>query len=347
MNIRERLEAFWAGERPDVIPFTIYQWEWRHTEHDPAWQNLFDKGMGVTWHLATTKDSWGDNVELREETVQKDGKALRRRSIVTPVGEVYELFEDDWRQKFFLETAQDYTVMTYVAKQIQVEPAYEEYGAKVAELPPYCVPLTLTGRTPNQTVLVDLVGLENYAFHLFDLEAEMMELYTALLANYRRRAELVAGGPGRFVSVLENFTAETLGPKRYAQLLSPVYDECFPWLQQAGKIVGTHYDGQLSAVKDLVAEAPMDLIESVTPPPEGDMTLAECRKAWPDKLLWSNLNVGLYELPAGRLREAVLSRVEEAAPNGRGLAFEVSEHYPRNWKESLPVVLDALEETRR
>ncbi len=347
MNIRERLEAFWAGERPDVIPFTIYQWEWRHTEHDPAWQNLFDKGMGVTWHLGTTKENWGDNVEFREETVQKDGKALRQRSIVTPVGEVYELFEDDWRQKFYLETAQDYAVMTYVAKQIQVEPAYEEYEAKVAELPPYCVPLTLTGRTPNQTVLVDLVGLENYAFHLFDLEAEMMELYTALLAVFRRRAELVADGPGRFVSVLENFTAETLGPKRYKQLLSPVYDECFPWLQQAGKIVGTHYDGQLSAVKDLVAAAPMDLIESVTPPPEGDMTLSDCRAAWPDKLLWSNLNVGCYELPPEELKDVVLSRVAEASPDGRGLAFEVSEHYPRNWKESLPVVLEALEETRK
>ena len=346
MNIRERLEAFWAGERPDVIPFTIYQWEWRHTQDDPAWQGLFERGMGVTWHLGTTKESLGGDVRIREEVVQENGKSLRRRTIETPVGEVYELFEEDWRQKFYLETAQDYAVMTYVAKHRSIEPAYDDYAAGVAELPAYCVPLTFTGRTANQIILVDLVGLENYAYHLFDLEAEMMELYEALLANYRRKVEVVAGGPGRFVSVLENFTAETLGPKRYAQLLSPVYAETFPLLQQAGKIVGTHYDGQMATVKDLIAAAPMDLIESVTPPPEGDMTLAECRKAWPDKLLWSNLNVGLYELPSAELRDVVLSRVEEAAPDGRGLAFEVSEHYPRNWKESLPVVLDALEETR-
>lgn len=346
MNIRERLEAFWAGERPDVIPYTIYQWEWRHTQDDPAWQGLFDKGMGVTWHLATTKDIWGSDVQIREETVQENGKSLRRRTIATPVGEVYELFEDDWRQKFYLETAQDYAVMTYVAKQMLVEPAYDDYTAGVAELPGYCVPLAFTGRTANQIILVDLVGLENYAYHLFDLEAEMLELYEALLANYRRKVALVADGPGRFVSVLENFTAETLGPKRYAQLLSPVYDETFPLLQQAGKIVGTHYDGQMSAVKDLIAAAPMDLIESVTPPPEGDMTLADCRKAWPDKLLWSNLNVGLYELPPAELRAEVLRRVEECAPDGRGLAFEISEHYPQNWKKSVPVVLDALEETR-
>jgi hypothetical protein len=28
------------------------------------------------------------------------------------------------------------------------------------------------------------------------------------------------------------------------------------------------------------------------------------------------------------------------------LAFEVSEQYPDNWKDSLPVVLEALEQTR-
>jgi hypothetical protein len=33
--------------------------------------------------------------------------------------------------------------------------------------------------------------------------------------------------------------------------------------------------------------------------------------------------------------------------NGRRLAFEVSEQYPMNWRDSIPVVLDALLETRR
>ena len=47
MDIRERLEAFWLGERPDQIPYTIYQNEWRHTADDPAWQELFQKGLGV------------------------------------------------------------------------------------------------------------------------------------------------------------------------------------------------------------------------------------------------------------------------------------------------------------
>ena len=34
------------------------------------------------------------------------------------------------------------------------------------------------------------------------------------------------------------------------------------------------------------------------------------------------------------------------SPDGRRLAFEVSEQYPANWKESMPVVLEALQETQ-
>jgi hypothetical protein len=157
---------------------------------------------------------------------------------------------------------------------------------------------------------------------------------------------IVAEGPGRYVSVLENFTAETMGPMRYGKYHLPVYNELFTQLQTAGKIVGTHYDGKLAACQELIAQAPMDLIESLTPPPEGDMTLAQARQAWPNKLFWSNINVSVYQLPPEQIRARILDLVQQAAPDGKRLAFEVSEHIPQNWQESMAVVLAALEETR-
>jgi len=72
--------------------------------------------------------------------------------------------------------------------------------------------------------------------------------------------------------------------------------------------------------------------------------LAEARAAWPEKLLWSNINVACYSMPPIELKELVWSRIEDGAPDGRRLAFEVSEQYPNNWQTSLHVVLDALED---
>ena len=76
------------------------------------------------------------------------------------------------------------------------------------------------------------------------------------------------------------------------------------------------------------------------------MTLAEARAAWPDKLFWSNINVGAYDLPPDELRRTILDAVAQAAPDGRRLAFEISEHMPRNWDESVARVLDILKETQ-
>jgi hypothetical protein len=262
------------------------------------------------------------------------------------VGEISATWANDWQQEYWLKSPDDYRVMTHIVRNTDIVPAYETFGAAEKKMAPYAVTWSLLGRTPLQEILVDYAGLENFSFHLFDYEAEVRQLYEALLANFRRKVEIVAAGPGRFVSNLENFTAETLGPKRYAEFLLPVYKECFPILHQASKIVGCHYDGQTVSVKELIARAPIDLIESLTPPPEGDQTLAEARAIWPDKLFWSNINVSAYELPKNELQKLILERVEQAAPDGRRLAFEISEVLQENWKESIPTVLEALRETR-
>jgi hypothetical protein len=345
MNIRERLEAFWAGERPDQIPYTIYEWEWCHTADDPVWPDMFKLGLGVTWHLPTVEARL-DGIEDVTERRQTNDTLFEQRTLRTPIGSIYETFVDGWRTKYLLESAEDYRVMTYVARHTRIEPIYESFLAQERALPAYGIALAYLPRTPIQTILVDFAGVENFAYHLFDLEAEVRELYDALLDNFKRIVQLAAEGPGRYAYILENFSAEMLGPARYKEFLLPVYQTLFPILHSAGKIVSTHYDGRLSACKDLIAQAPMDVIESLTVPPEGDLTLAEARVVWPDKRFWSNLNIGCYQLPATELTQLVLDRVEQAAPDGRNLAFEVSEQFPANWRESMLTVLKALQETR-
>jgi hypothetical protein len=346
MNIRERIEAFWSGERPDQIPYTIYRNEWRHTADDPAWQPMFEAGLGVTWYIPTF-DLTHHNVEIVDTYAVEDGVQVRRQVQRTPVGEITATWAEGWHQKYFLDTAEDYRVMTYVAEHVELAPAYETYLAREADLPWYAVAIPVVGRTPLQTILVDYAGLENFGWHLFEYEEDVRRLYDALKRNFYRIVEIVAGGPGRYISNLENFTAETLGPRRYEEFLLPVYEGCFPMLHEAGKLVGSHYDGRTASCREQIARAPIDLIESLTPPPEGDMTLAEARAAWPDKLFWSNINVSCYDLPPEQLKALVLERVAQAAPDGRKFAFEVSEQYPANWRESMPVVLEALKETRR
>lgn len=306
---------------------------------------MYKDGLGVTYHFAPF-NLITRNVEVIETKSMERGIHIQRLTQRTPIGDITAEWANGWHHKYWLQTPGDYAVMRYIIEHTEVVADIDRYQAECQSLPPFGIPLLALGRTPLQTILVDYAGLENFSAHLYDYPDEVHALYTALLGNFQRQVEITAAAPGKFVSNLENFTADSLGPKRYQKFLLPVYEQYFPILHQAGKIVGCHYDGQTDKCKTLIAQAPIDLIESLTPPPEGDLTLKEARRVWQDKLFWSNLNVALYQLPPQKLREVVLERVAEAAPDGKKLAFEVSEHLPKNWAESMPIVLDALKETR-
>jgi len=345
VTIRERLEAFWSGEQPDRIPYTIYYWEWYRanggSEDATRWQALFDRGLGVTQHVGTVRQTIDDS-HHETETSERNGLPVRRIHHHTSVGSITAEWVDNWHTEYWLKTADDYRVMTHIVNNTYLEAGYEPFQEFEQLAEPWRIPLASFGRTPIQTILVDLVGLENFGLHLATLLDPMMELYEALLERCRERAQIMAAGPGRYVAFMENFTSETLGPRRYADWILPVYEEIIPLLQQSGKVVGTHYDGQVGHCLNEIQRAPMDLIESFTPPPEGDLTLAQARVAFPEKLLWSNINVSLYELPADELAAIITQRVADGAPDGRRLAFEVSEQWPHNWATSMPVVLDTL-----
>lgn len=344
MTPHERIEAFWNRQQPDRIPITIYSF---FTGNDPAtspWRPLFERGLCPTFHVWTAKRTYTDDrIKWVKTEYTENGKKCIREALQTPVGEIYNLWEEGWQQKHMLVTAEDYKVMTYAVEHTRVEPNYAIWDEMTAKYAPWGVPLAIVGRTPLQMILVDWAGLEQFSMHLYDFEQEVMALYHAQLRVFRETAAIVAGGPGKFVSDMENFTAETMGPARFAELHVPVYKECFPQLQQAGKIVGCHFDGKVASCAKLIAESPIDLMESLTPPPEGDMTLPQCRQAWPDKLFWSNINVSSFELPPEKLKELLYQRIAEGSVDGRLFAFEISEDVPPNWQQSVPVVLDALE----
>lgn len=347
MTPHESFEAYWAGERPERIPFSIYGAFCGSLEEKPAWAPLFERGLVPTYWMPTFS-STRNGVEKVSESYEENGQTVRRTTLKTPVGEIYATSYLPpgslmaWPKKHWLSTAEDYRVRTWLVKNLEIRPNYGAYHRLVEQTAPWGLVLPAIGRTPFQRILVDWAGLEQFTFHLIELEEEVLELYEALFENFRKIVEITAEGPGRYVACQENFTAESMGPVRYERFLLPVYKECIPTLHQAGKVVGTHYDGNLSSVKHHIADAPIDLIESLTEPPEGDMTLAESRAAWPEKRFWNNINVAKFDLPPDQLQAEIHRGVAEAAPDGRGLAFEISEDLPKNWRQGIPAVLEAL-----
>jgi hypothetical protein len=342
MTNRERLIAALEGKRPDIIPITVNE---QFVQENPSaeWEELYKRGLCMIPYVGTVMET-ATNVEHIRRTEMWKGRQVERQIMRTPVGEISQVLLNGWVQEFFLKTPEDYRVMEYIIRNMRIVLWSQSFIDTENQLGDNGITLIGMGRTPMQTIMVDYVGLEEFAFHLADGFPELFSLQEALLDQLIERSCIIAKGPGRYVSLLENLTSECWGPDRFAKYHIPVYEKIIPILHAGGKRVYSHCDGKLKCLAGLLNQTGIDGIESLTPPPEGDMTYGEAREAMPGKVFWANINVSDYSLPPEELRKRVIEFVHQASPDGHSLAFEISEDCPPNWRESIPVVLETLAE---
>jgi hypothetical protein len=106
-----------------------------------------------------------------------------------------------------------------------------------------------------------------------------------------------------------------------------------------------HYDGRLRVIARDICELPFDGLDSLTPPPEGDLTTAEARALWPDKFLWCHPTLNWYSLPLAELAHRVQQMARDAGPTRYCLM--ISEETPPAWETTIPCVLRALAQQER
>lgn len=337
---RENLIAALEGKRPEYFPLTVNE-EFVLENPAPEWEELYRQGLCLIPYTSTVKETT-PNVErvVKAETYRE--QPAERLVLRTPVGEISQLSSNGWVQEFFLKTPHDYRVMEFIVRDTRMELDPQAFFEAENNLGDRGITLISGRRSPMQTILVDYAGLEEFSFHLAEGFPELFSLQEALMDQLVKMYGLIAAGPGRYVSLLENLTAETWGPERFLKYHMPVYEKLMPILHAGDKKVYVHCDGKLACLAGFIAKTDIDGIESITAPPEGDMSFGEAHAAMPGKVFWANINVSHYNLPPVELKKKVLEFACQASPDGINLAFEISEDLPVNWRQSIPVVLEAL-----
>lgn len=339
MTSRESLCAALDGGHPAWIPFTINE---EFVTDDPAWEKLFAEGLCPIPYVPAVREE-ALEIERVEESVTWQGQSAKLTTLRTPLGEISQVSTEGWIQEYFLKTPADYRVMEFIIRHTRL--AFDASGFLSWEERVGEQGLTLVGlgRSPLQTILVDYAGLENFSGHLAEAFPEFFALAEALEEQLLERCRLAAAGPWRYLSLLENFTAECWGASRFRRFHLPIYAKILSMFQAADKRVFPHCDGKLAGVALELAETTFAGIESLTEPPEGDLKWEQARDLFPGKVLWANINLGCYGLPPEDLAQLVRMRLPKAAPDGRGLVLEISEDLPLNWREVIPIVLGELQ----
>jgi hypothetical protein len=329
MTLRERLLTVLRGGVADRIPWNVYGWLLPDTEATAA---LRRKGLGVMnyKHIFRTIH---EGVTITEKSKEVAGRPYFWVQIETPVGTLTEEatiepnYGSRWIRKYFIAGPEDYPAAEFLFRHSRFEPEFESWRQADVSVGEGGIVIAGIRPIPIMYLMVSWLGVEGLAegVHLYTDQFEA--LVDALDRCYDRLIQLAAESPAEVIWFDDNVTGTIISPKLFERYCAPVYARSMPLMRSAGKIPIAHYDGSIRPLVHHLARTDLPVIEAFTPPPMGDLTVAEAKAAWPDKIVWVNFPGCLFVEPAETIEAYTLDLLSQAAPGGR-LVLGCTEDFP-------------------
>jgi hypothetical protein len=344
MTVRQRVAAALRREAVDQVPFTTYPALLPRGELE---RSLRAQGLGFSVrvplaHAATP------NCETEYHQHAEDGLPCARAVIRTPVGEIHSVsrpggaYGTAWTKEYFIKGPDDYRAAEFMARDTVYRPAYGGFQEVVRDIGEDGYVIGNLGYSPLMEMRVRLLGTERFSLDLHDRPDLFFSLYEALREKQREVYPLLADSPADFVTYCGNLSPEIIGRERFEQYCLPCYNELGEQLHARGKLLGVHLDANNAHWKEAIAGSAIDVIEAFTPAPNSDMSVADARAAWPDKVLWLNFPSSVHLWSAERVKEQTRELLREAAP-GRGFILGLTENIPAPaWRTSLSAICEVL-----
>lgn len=341
-TVRERLSRALAGEPVGEPVYAVYDWFVKNRSID--WRSLFERGLGQVGHASLFTTVY-PNAEIVETISENDDGIHRDVRWITEKGELHEWYRGEWRQEYLIKSAEDYTRLRGALEGARFTASDAEFEKSEAGIGDNGVTFGQLGelihevRTPFQAIQIDFAGLERFSIDLADETPQLMELLEVMNEQLLEKFRLLRSSRAPLIKLWENLSIETMGPKAFRRFLVPLYRKLFTILENSGKGLHVHYDGKLRPIAGEITGLPFAGIDSLTGPPEGDMSAAEARKLWPDKFFWLHPNLGWYDQPLPELKRDVHQLATDAADM---FCLMISEEVPPYWKRTVPAVLEVL-----
>jgi len=92
-----------------------------------------------------------------------------------------------------------------------------------------------------------------------------------------------------------------------------------------------------------IAETNVRGMDSFTPTPDCDMSIAEAVTLWPEKILWVNFPSSVFMQAEDKIREKMNEILTCAGHTGK-LQIQISENIPLDrWQGSFPIIVEEIE----
>lgn len=289
---KRRLLAAIRGEEVDHVPFSpflAYYFDFLPEEVQRKGQLEYLKEMGADPLLRGFISAFDVQPHQCWSTETERGNK-RYVTYHTPKGELYSEYT-------YVKEANTWFLTGHPVKGIEDIPAaiawyqdlevvsrINEANEQIEQLGEDGLHLALLGiysKSSYQFLLEHVIGTENLIYLGMDYPDELRELVDVIAAQNRKTVEYTVESKIEMCISWEDSSTTNLSPALYKEYIAPEITEWNTLLKQAGKGYVQHACGHIRDLLVPMSEQGICAVESITPPPTGNVTIEEAVKKLP------------------------------------------------------------------
>jgi len=295
MRSRQRLLSAIRGEPVDRVPwspFLAYYWEHLPLETQKMGQFEYFRQMGADpllrgFHVLS-KCTY-HNCEIEEKRIGKESFRTYR----TPVGSLHErsVLSDRGNTWFLVDhpvkTAEDFKILQYIHEHMVIEPDPARFEADCKQFGDDALLLPLLGvhnKTAFQSMVEHWAGTVDLTYALYDEPEAVEECLAVMQARDEETVRNAINSSADGFIFWEDSSTTNISPAFFEKYTKPEIDRWGDMVHRNGKLLVHHACGHLKDLLPLMGQSSIDAIESISPPPTGNVTLQEAAAILPEHI---------------------------------------------------------------
>jgi uroporphyrinogen-III decarboxylase len=304
MSSRERLLAALRGQAVDRLPwspFLAYWWDFQSKAVQDRGQVAFLREIGADALLRgfTTAFTCSDvqGISQYESFIEPiPGVEFRREekgdlwlnTFTTPVGALTSAarHSPEGNTRFMVEypvkRKEDYKILRYIIERMLIRPNYAAVQREINDVGEDGLSVPLVSpflKTPFQALLEHYVGIEQLIYNLADFPEEVEETLAVMSEKAMQAVRISVESPAQAFITWEDSSTTSISPALFRRYIVPELDRWGEVIHAAGKLFLHHACGHVRALLPMMAKEGVDAIESLSPPPTGNIEIWDARQA--------------------------------------------------------------------
>ena len=286
MTSRERLLAAIRGQETDRVPwspFLAYYWEHQPASVQAIGQEKYMQDLGADpllrgFHplFETTPDGW-------TLTKRTEGNKIYT-AYETPVGTLREEHTlsggaNSWfLTKHPVETEEDFKILQYITEHSLITENIAPYEADKAALGEGGLYVPVIGhalKTSFQSLVEHWCGTENLVYALCDFPELVEETLAVMQAKDDETLTISLRSSAEGFIFWEDSSTTNISPDYFSRYTAPEVNAWGRRIHAEGRFLIHHACGHLRDLLPLMGKTEIDVVESISPPPTGNIDLQE------------------------------------------------------------------------